>query len=259
MKIKQIRIDGGTQPREAINTDVVVEYTEAIHDGATFPPVTVFHDGQDYWLADGFHRIAAPRAAGKTDIDSDVVQGTRRDAQWYSFGANKAHGLRRNKGDAKRAIEKILNDSEWSRVPQSEIAGHVGVSAAYVSQVKSSINNLIDKPAERTVTRGNTIYTQNTAKIGVSPKPKTDDVDMWEPETPTGPRPLVDLEGISPDLYAQATHIGGSIQDFADIAKMDPERMAKGFKQFEKPRVIAHAEKTIEWLQRFVESLREEL
>ena len=54
-----IRCDGGTQPREAINDAVVSEYAERIAEGDSFPPVTVYYDGSDYWLADGFHRVAA--------------------------------------------------------------------------------------------------------------------------------------------------------------------------------------------------------
>lgn len=114
--------------------------------------------------------ITAARKSGLDSINADVKQGTRRDAQWYSFGANKAHGLRRAKGDAKRAIEKILNDPEWSKVPQTEIAKHVGVNRSYVSQIQShlvSTNKIERGPVE--VTRNGTTYTQNTQNIGKRP------------------------------------------------------------------------------------------
>ena len=57
--ISQIRRDGGTQPRAAINQDTVNEYREDMKNGDKFPPVIVFYDGEIYWLADGFHRIEA--------------------------------------------------------------------------------------------------------------------------------------------------------------------------------------------------------
>ena len=59
-----IRLDGGTQPRARINEKVVAAYAAAMKAGAQFPPVTVFLDGADRWLADGFHRIHAARRAG---------------------------------------------------------------------------------------------------------------------------------------------------------------------------------------------------
>ena len=56
LKLNQIRIDGGTQSRVDIDEQVVAEYADLYHQGIQLPPVTVFYDGTDYWLADGFHR-----------------------------------------------------------------------------------------------------------------------------------------------------------------------------------------------------------
>jgi hypothetical protein len=72
VELDKIRIDGGTQPREALSIETVTENTEAINSGATFPPVTVFHDGQEYWLADGFHRIAAHKAGNIDFIAAEI-------------------------------------------------------------------------------------------------------------------------------------------------------------------------------------------
>ena len=44
MKLEQIRTDGGTQPRTAINQFVVDDYAEAIISGDEFPPVVVYYD-----------------------------------------------------------------------------------------------------------------------------------------------------------------------------------------------------------------------
>ena len=55
--IKSIRRDGGTQPRVAINQTTVEEYASDMKEGASFPPVLLFFDSTDYWLADGYHRV----------------------------------------------------------------------------------------------------------------------------------------------------------------------------------------------------------
>ena len=73
-----IRRDGGTQPRATMDPATITAYAEALADGATFPPVTVFHDGTDYWLADGFHRAEVFAQAGKTKIEADERPGPRR-------------------------------------------------------------------------------------------------------------------------------------------------------------------------------------
>lgn len=118
----------------------------------------------------GTHRVGGHKLAGKEEIEATIHQGSRRDAKWFSFGANKAHGLRRVPGDTRRAIETILKDEEWSRTPQTEIAKHCGVSRQTVGRVSKTImSNGQDRPAKRTVTRNNTTYTMNTAPIGKTP------------------------------------------------------------------------------------------
>ncbi|MGI8406505.1 MAG: streptomycin biosynthesis regulator, partial [Thermomicrobiales bacterium] len=58
-----------------MNADIVADYADAMRSGATFPPITVFHDGQTHWLADGFHRVAAAEQAGIITIAADIRQG----------------------------------------------------------------------------------------------------------------------------------------------------------------------------------------
>jgi len=74
LALPALRLDGGTQPRDALHLETVQEYAEALADGATFPPVTVFHDGTDHWLADGFHRVRAAETNAYPQIAADVRQ-----------------------------------------------------------------------------------------------------------------------------------------------------------------------------------------
>lgn len=175
--ISRIRINGGTQSRAAINKDVVAEYAEAMEGGATFPPVIVFYDGADYWLADGFHRYEAYARARVNKVPADVRQGTQRDAILYSVGANASHGLRRTNDDKRRAVMVLLNDPEWSKWSNREIARQCAVSEWMVRDARGSIcENLAD--SSRTVTRGGTTFQQETAKIGTAQK-----VERMAPET----------------------------------------------------------------------------
>jgi hypothetical protein len=93
--IALIRRDGGTQPRAILDRPTISEYAFELRAGAQFPPVVVFHDGTDYWLADGFHRVEAAESIKMTQIAAIVRQGTIREAVLYSVGANATHGLRR--------------------------------------------------------------------------------------------------------------------------------------------------------------------
>lgn len=170
--ITLVRTNGGTQSRAEINQAVVAEYAEAMQDGAEFPPLVVFYDGEDYWLADGFHRYDAYMRIGKRSVPVEIHQGTRRDAILYSVGANARHGLRRTNADKRRAVMTLLQDPEWTTYPEREIARIAHVSHTFVQRVRvEHLATLPDKPDTREVTRNGTTYTQNTANIGKS-KPK---------------------------------------------------------------------------------------
>ncbi len=172
IKLASIRLDGGTQPRAAIDPEVVADYRERMEAGDVFPPVIVFFDGTNYWLADGFHRAGAALAADFKDILAEIKQGTIRDAKWYSFGANKANGQRRVRGDISRAVEAILADPEWAKTSQRKIAEHVGCAQSMISYVKESQPYQIDKVAKTAVDvtdkRGRT-YSMDTGNIGRTP------------------------------------------------------------------------------------------
>lgn len=163
--INSIRLDGGTQPRAAIDFPTVFDYQDAMADGADFPPVVVFYDGTEYWLADGFHRVKAADQAGRDDIACEIHQGTQEDAQWYSFAANKTNGLRRTNDDKHRAVQAALKHPKGAGQSDSQIAKHVGVDHKTVAAWRAKLEATweIPKSPKRTGRDGRTI---NTSKIG---------------------------------------------------------------------------------------------
>src|SRR5690606_26770405 len=135
----RIRTDGGTQPRADLIDTLIVDYVEAMQEDAEFPPVSVFYDGTHYWLADGFHRLAACRELGRGTIRCDLRQGTLADAVWYSCGANSTHGQRRSNKDKRRAVETALRNKNVQGLSNRQIAKHCGVSHTYVAKVKEEL------------------------------------------------------------------------------------------------------------------------
>lgn len=163
IKIKDIRVDSKMQSRVEINDFVVAEYRMDMMTGHKFPPVIVFFDGTDYWLADGYHRLYAARQAGDTRINADVQQGTYRDAVLYSASANISHGLRRTNADKRRAVMTLLNDEEWSKWSDREIARKCGVDHTFVGRLRSELTGDEHQSDIRKGADGRTI---NTANIG---------------------------------------------------------------------------------------------
>ncbi len=128
-----IRTDGGTQPR--INQDwaIIGEYAQDMLKGDVFPPVIVYFDDVDYWLADGFHRYHASKQICRDAIDAEIRQGTQRDAILHSVSTNSQHGFRRNNADKRRSVVILLRDEEWSKWSDREIARQCGVSQPFVN------------------------------------------------------------------------------------------------------------------------------
>lgn len=198
LNIKAIRIDGGTQSRVEINNEVVSDYAEAIKVGIEFPPVVVFGDGADYWLADGFHRYHAHNQAGKASIAADVRAGTQRDAILFSAGANGAHGLRRTNADKRKAVELLLNDTEWAKWSDRRIAEMVGVTHPFVANIRTPKVVTVTTPAPKTdsskpAKKGGGAASDSTKATSKPPSSKpSKPATKSKPETPSDePHPAV--------------------------------------------------------------------
>jgi hypothetical protein len=134
--IDKIRTDCGTQMRAVLDEATVAEYAECIDD---LPPITVFHDGEEYYNADGFHRLAAHKQAGKFKIACAVKSGSLRDAILWACSANASHGRRRTREDKRRAVETLLRDEEWGARSDRWIADQVQVGHPLVASVREEL------------------------------------------------------------------------------------------------------------------------
>jgi hypothetical protein len=125
--------------RAEMRVETVNDYATDMLDGATFPPVVVFHDGADFWLADGFHRVEATRKIGHDTIAAEIRDGSARDAVLYGVGSNASHGLRRTQADKRRAVERLLKDPEWARWSDRQIAEAAKVDHKTVGKVRREL------------------------------------------------------------------------------------------------------------------------
>ena len=199
-----IRTDGGTQARAELNAATVEEYAQAMQEGATFPPIVVYYDGSDYWLADGFHRVAAARSAGQAAV-ADVRPGTRRDAILWAVGANDTHGLRRTREDVRRSIETLLRDVEWGQWSDREIARQVHCDHKTVAAARDRLSGEIPQTDARTVARNGTTYQQKRRESSAEPpaSKSTAPADPQTPEPPSHKAKFVNLTN-SPEELAES-------------------------------------------------------
>ena len=227
IEISAIRIDGGTQARIKLDHDVVKEYAECMKDGDKFPPVTVFYDGSEYWLANGFHRYFATKSNGELEIECEVKQGTLDDAVLYAFSADGRQGLSRSAEDNRNIIIRMIQHPVWGKWSNAEIAKHVGVSKMTVGRVKASLEK--DKPAptkKKYKDKHGNESTIETKNIG---KTKEKKVTKEEPATESDDqivRELTDaLTAVSQENTLLKDKIAIGQWDASEIEKIDAEEL----------------------------------
>lgn len=135
LEIAAIRRDGGAQMREAIEQDTVTQYAEHIIDGVEFPPLVVFYDGSDYWLADGFHRIAAYEEAGADTVPVDVRSGQLLDAIKFALKANATNGKPRTSGDLARSYQAAVDKGLCDPTSTKDVKDLLGCSKRWARRL----------------------------------------------------------------------------------------------------------------------------
>lgn len=173
LNLAAIVIDKGTQSRAQISEETVTDYAEAMSAGDQFPAITVFHDGVDYYLADGFHRLHAVKRLGKTSIQANVEQGTLRDAILFSLGANNNHGLRRSNADKRKCVRTLLEDFEWGEMSVTEMAHLCAVSPQLVTAVKQEMEGGVKVSTVKTNTpkKTNPVKLETLVEAPLEPAP----------------------------------------------------------------------------------------
>lgn len=175
IKLSEISIDAGTQQRERINDDVIAEYAESIQCGQKFPAITIFFDGINHYLVDGFHRYHAYRVSEITEIEADIHEGTKREAILFSAGVNGSHGLRPTNSDKRKSVMLLLSDEEWSSWSDHKIAKHCKVTQPFVSKLRKELITVISGDDKS--------LNNNTTKIVFPPDKKEEKHDFeYDPD-----------------------------------------------------------------------------
>ena len=270
LKLSDVRIDGGTQPRGEIDQGAVDEYAEAMEEEACLPAVEVVYDGVDYWLWDGFHRYHAHSKAGYATIRSNVTQGSKELAVWLATGANRTHGIRRSPADKRRAVEMAIKAKP--KASDRAIAEHVGVSHPFVAGVRRQVETLPPdgdtKPARR-VGRDGKEYSAERKPKADEPSTKTaeakgGDVSDDEPQqstaiaaVPTDPAGL-----LIPDTLRNVFEVGARFDELAKLVRQ-AQRLAHDIAESSGGELyrsnLGHRGKSDDGLRHYCEHLRNAL
>ena len=161
MKLSQITLDTSLQMREKISEEVVQEYCKDLLNGDKFPPVVLFHDGDKYYIGDGWTRIFAHKQAGLEIINADVRMGSYNDAMDYALGkANSGHGQRYTNADKRKKVLKAVYLERYKELSSRKLADVCDVSHEFVAKVRNETGT---KPtAVKTTQNGKPVVMNDT-------------------------------------------------------------------------------------------------
>ncbi len=135
LAIDVLRIDADTQARVKISDETVEAYSEVLESAGKewpFGPVDVFHDGNEYYVADGFHRTLAAARVKRASIPCRIHKGTAKDAKIFGMTANDTHGLRMTNEDKRACVLWLVKQGGMT---QEEMATKSGTSRRFVQKI----------------------------------------------------------------------------------------------------------------------------
>lgn len=185
ISLDAIELNNACQSREELNQQVIDEYAQNMRDGAEFPPIKVYQEGDIYWLYGGFHRVQAARNAGWTEIQAEVMPGTLEDAKWLSYSENQNHGLRRSNSDKRKAIQAALKHPQGADKSDRQLGKHCGVDHKTVGRWREELEltGEIPQSDHRTGADGRHINTENIGEnSAASSEPPTELEPLFTPD-----------------------------------------------------------------------------
>lgn len=138
-----IEQDTSTQIRVNHSDEHIQDIADAYARKAPVPPVVLYCEKAEqklkYWIADGWHRIAATTGLNWTKIPAIVHQGNRADAIRRALGANADHGLRRTNADKRNAVSIALK--EFPKLSDRAIAEMCRVHHQMVGNLRPQVDD----------------------------------------------------------------------------------------------------------------------
>ncbi len=147
----------------SVDERVVRSFADALESGSVFPPVVAFDDGETLWLADGFHRVAALRLLGRSEIEADVRSGGRQEASVHAALANVTGGRLMSRAEKREAGERLIKSTDWS---DREIERRLALGRGTATKWRQSLSGEISPDTTRTVTRNGRTYQMDVSGIG---------------------------------------------------------------------------------------------
>lgn len=178
--VEAISTKSDTQAREAMCAEAVEAYSDVLSEQPDaewpFEPIDVFTiDHKHFYLADGFHRLAASQSVEPrwNEVPCRVHDGDAIAARMFGITANDTHGLRMSPADKRHCLRWLMKT--FPDAPKTSFKKTLGVSERQLRYYVAEI----EKGTKRSQSKGS------------APKAKVEPVETEFPETNETNRALV--------------------------------------------------------------------
>ncbi|MCP3395751.1 ParB N-terminal domain-containing protein [Bradyrhizobium sp. CCGB20] len=138
-KVFQWRVQGRNQ---IPSDDHILQLAQVIQRGEQMPPILVFPVGQDYYVMDGHHRLAAyDMASWGKPIPARVFTGNLREAERAALRANNKNKLPFNRDDRTAAAWRLVRQKDPHDSIRS-IMEDTGVGKGTVNNMRDVLKKL---------------------------------------------------------------------------------------------------------------------
>jgi hypothetical protein len=116
LQIEKITLDPDVQVRGITHRETVRDYAQQKKEGYSFPPIVIFTDGLNNYLADGWHRLEADRLNDVATVACQIYEGCKDDAILFAIWKNRTQlGISWDKEARERSVLHVHRlHPDWS-------------------------------------------------------------------------------------------------------------------------------------------------
>jgi hypothetical protein len=139
--LKHIIVDQNVQAREKRDEERVALFAALYADKSelSLAPVILIKTEEGLVLADGFTRVEGARQAGVEAVEADIRPGTKRDAILTNIEVNAKHGAPLTLKERRRALQRLLMDSERSQESDRLLGQRCGLDHKTVGKLRAEL------------------------------------------------------------------------------------------------------------------------
>ena len=120
-----------------LSDSVLESYLSVMTETRTCKPLSACFDGTDYWVFDGYHRLAALQQLGISTCPVKVYKGGRRDAiRRYIADKLRSREPLPHTRIFRHCLRRLRTDQEWAAMTSGQLSSLFGRKPAFFDNLR---------------------------------------------------------------------------------------------------------------------------